>query len=593
MRMTIGKKLMTGFGILALIILLFGIFSVWTMGRIDVAATNMEKNWLPASIALGATDARTADFRALLFKHATAKDIAEKNKVFAEIQTALEDIKKNQQEYEATISTEKEKAMNAAWVKGWDEYKDLGLNKVIPLSNALKNTEAVNLLWEIKDLYQKFTNDIGETIAFNKQGGIDEAHKAEKTFRQAVMITVVVIIICILFAIIITIVLTRNITAPLQKLVAGANMVAKGDLTAEIEINTKDELEQLGDSFKEMTIGLKKVVSQVSQTAERVSSSSQELSATAQGMSATTEEVSSTVQQIAKGMEIQAQKVEETSKAMENMENSVKVVTDSAINAAAASQQTSKSAESGGKAVKEAVSKMFKIYEVATSSAGAVKKLGERSQEIDDIVNVITNIADQTNLLALNAAIEAARAGEAGRGFAVVADEVRKLAEGSAKAADQIGKLIREIKTDTEFAVKSMDEASKEVSTGREMIQNVDGALGEIIKNTESNVGMVQQIKDITVNQIAFTKQVVKAVEDIASTAEESAAATEEASASGEEMSASMQELAASAQELADMAVELKDLVGTFKTGRADGIPHAGDDRQTLAESARAKSAAA
>jgi len=303
------------------------------------------------------------------------------------------------------------------------------------------------------------------------------------------------------------------------------------------------------------------------QIAERVSSSAQQLSSTAQEMNATTEEVSSTVQQIAKGSETTAQRVEETSKVMEQMNASVSQVATSSQAAASASVQASQSAQKGGESAKDAVNKMNKIYETITSSAVVVKKLGERSEQISEITDVITNIADQTNLLALNAAIEAARAGEQGRGFAVVAEEVRKLAEGSAKAADQIARLIKDVQKETKQAVEAMDMGSKEVAEGREVVIKAGTALNEIIKVVENNASMVEQISAATEQMSAGTKQVVKSVDDIASTAEEAASATEEASASTEEMTASMQEMAASAQELAEMGINLRELVGKFKVG--------------------------
>ncbi len=355
--------------------------------------------------------------------------------------------------------------------------------------------------------------------------------------------------------------LKRNIF----QLVDQVRVVSNGDLSNPL-------LDQkipgvLGDVFSQMVRDLNGIVTQVLITAERVSASSQDLSSTAQEMNATTEEVSTTVQQIAKGAETTAQRVEETSKIMEQMNVSVSQVAISAQAAADASVQASQSAQKGGELAKDAVNKMNKIYETISGSAVVVKKLSDRSEQISEITDVITDIADQTNLLALNAAIEAARAGEQGRGFAVVAEEVRKLAEGSAKAADQIAKLIKEVQKETKQAVEAMDMGSKEVAEGREVVIKAGTALNEIIKVVENNASMVEQISAATEQMSAGTKQVVKSVDDIASTAEEAASATEEASASTEEMTASMQEMAASAQELAEMGINLRELVGKFKVG--------------------------
>lgn len=369
-----------------------------------------------------------------------------------------------------------------------------------------------------------------------------------------------------LIVIIVALILARGIAKPIKEVSESIVRIGDGDLTQEIkETKAQDEVGLLTNAAKKMRDNLREMVTQVFSTAERVSTSSQELSSSAQEMNATTQEVSSTVQQIAKGSESTASRVEETSKVIEQMSASVSQVATSAQQAATASLQASQSAQKGGDSAQEAVNKMNKIYESISSSAVVVKKLGERSEQINDIVSVITEIADQTNLLALNAAIEAARAGEQGRGFAVVAEEVRKLAEGSGKAADQISKLIKDIQKETNQAVLSMDNGSREVAEGREVVTKAGGALTEIVKVVENTASMVEQISAASQQMSAGTKQVVRSVDEIASTAQEAASATQEASASTQEMTASMQQMAASAQELSEMAINLRDLVAKFK----------------------------
>ena len=198
-------------------------------------------------------------------------------------------------------------------------------------------------------------------------------------------------------------------------------------------------------------------------------------------------------------------------------------------------------------------------------AAAVINRLGERSDQIGEIVGVITGIADQTNLLALNAAIEAARAGEYGRGFAVVAEEVRKLAEGSAKAADEITHLIKEVQRESLQAVNDIKSVSSESIAVREIAQKTEENLLEVVKSVESVAAMIEQVSASSQEQASGARQVSHSVADIAAVAEETASATEEASASAEEMTASMEEMAASAQELADMGIQLRDLVARFK----------------------------
>lgn len=397
---------------------------------------------------------------------------------------------------------------------------------------------------------------------------------AKRAGNQAMFLIICFTLLGLVIGVVVGFTTTRSIVNPLKKLVSVTGILAKGDLTAPIDIQGRDEIGQLADSFRSMIEGFRGILRNALTNSEGVSSSSQDVSATAQQMNATAQEVASTVQQIAKGAESTAQRVQETSRVMEGMNVQVSQVASSAQQAASASVQANQSAQKGGEAAKEAVTKMQRIYQTVTSSAVTVKKLGERSDEITEIVNVITNIADQTNLLALNAAIEAARAGEAGRGFAVVAEEVRKLAEGSAKAADQIGGLIKEVQKETELAVKGMEQGSEEVAQGRETVTAAGQALQEIVKAVENTATMVEQISASAGELAQGSKQVVKSIDDIAATAEEASSATEEASASAEEMTASMEEMATSAQEMAELAKTLGEAVSKFKVdGRETQSP--------------------
>ncbi len=399
---------------------------------------------------------------------------------------------------------------------------------------------------------------------------------ADEAFAPVQKLGLAILVLGIIISIVVATIaylIAQNIANPIGKIAAIVQKVGEGDLTQDVpESNAQDEIGILSKSFRATVISLRNIVSQVIHSAERVSSSSQELSSTAQEMNATTEEVSSTIQQIAKGTETQAQKVEETQKVMEQMSASVSQVSKSAQAAAGQGSRAADAAQKGGEAVKQTRRKIEEVFNAIVSSNDMIKKLGQRSDQIGDIVDVITNIADQTNLLALNAAIEAARAGEYGRGFAVVAEEVRKLAEASAKSADEIARLIRDIQKETVQAVSNMEESSKGAGDVRDMSGKVAEALDAIIKNTESVATMIEQVSAASQQQAAGTAQVSKSVGDIASVAEESASATQEASASTEEMTASMEEMAASAQELADMGMTLWDLVSKFKTGEGASI---------------------
>ncbi len=324
-------------------------------------------------------------------------------------------------------------------------------------------------------------------------------------------------------------------------------------------------------AYKTIVLGMNDTLNAVaepiqiaSSVAVKLASSAQQLASSSQEMNATTEQVASTVQQIAKGTQSQSIQVGNTSRTMEDMAEIVGDITMKSQSAAEISVNASKTAQEGSEAAGKAAVKMDDIQQVVIESGDVVKELGGRSQEIGEIVEMITGIANQTNLLALNAAIEAARAGEAGRGFAVVADEVRNLAEESKQAADKIAVLIKEIQSETNKAVTSMESGTTEVEEGSKIVNEALTALENIAVGSQEVANVIQEISAASEQQQSGITNVVKAIDEIAAVAEEAAAGTEEASGATEEQTASMEEITSQSQELANMGVELQKALERF-----------------------------
>ncbi|MEO8623443.1 MAG: methyl-accepting chemotaxis protein, partial [bacterium] len=354
---------------------------------------------------------------------------------------------------------------------------------------------------------------------------------------------------------------SRGMTALTQQ----TQRVAKGRLRQELNFESDDEVGLLANSFREMTHGLRTLVTELDTSASDVAATAEQLAASAQQMNASTHQVSSAAGAIADAAAAQTRGVNNASDVSSRVASRAVAVASHAEQARNAADVAQRTTRRGTVAAGEALQAMAEISAVTAAAVPAVVELGEKSQRIGKITDVIGSIARQTNLLALNAAIEASRAGEHGKGFAVVADEVRKLAAESARALDQIRRLAAEIRSSAVRTEEQILQASDRVTAGEAVIRASAEALTQIDKEIVSARAAVDRIVDAAEAQRGEAESLAREIEALATAAETNAATAQEVSAVASEQTSAMSGVASSSQLLAEVAERLKSSLSRFE----------------------------
>ncbi|WP_136590913.1 methyl-accepting chemotaxis protein [Salinigranum halophilum] len=347
---------------------------------------------------------------------------------------------------------------------------------------------------------------------------------------------------------------------------------AAGDLTVRVDPESENEaMRKVGEGFNEMAESVESTLVQVRSFADDVAAASEEVTASADEVSEASGEVAVAVQEISDGAVEQEEGLDEAAGEMTDLSATVEEIASSSAEVAKTAEAAADRAETGAEYANDAMAEMQRIERQSERSAEEVASLDDEMERISEVVSLIEGVAQQTNLLALNASIEAAAAGDAGDGFAVVAEEIKVLAEEVSESTAEIADLVDDVQGSTANAVDDMAEMRQRVASGADTVEEALDILDSIADDVGAANAGVQSISDATDEQAATSEQVVAVVDEVASISQQTAAEAQSVSAAAEEQTASLSEVSESAESLAASASELSSVLDAFELGERDG----------------------
>ena len=521
--LNIAPRAFLGFAFIALLVIVLGVFAVNRMSTIRQASVDMETNQLPSVTYLGVVTENVLRLRILSFRILVNRDPAGLQEAQTRIGVLVDKVRSAQASYAALPAEADERALYQTFAATLDNYLQ-AQNQMMEFSRQDKVEDMRTLInTRIKDGTDQMGEQLNKLIAINAAGAKVASNQAGEHYDSAITGIVIVAVVAALATVLLALLLTRSIVTPLNRAVVAAQTIAGGNLTQSIEVDGKDEATQLLQALATMQTNLRKTI-------EQIAGSATQLGAAAEELSAVTEEAS-------RGLQQQNDEIEQAATAVNEMTAAVEEVARNAVSTSEASNQSTQAAREGRDQVVKTVDAIQTMTHDVQNTAQMIEGLAAQGRDIGKVLDVIRAIAEQTNLLALNAAIEAARAGEAGRGFAVVADEVRALAHRTAQSTQEIEKMVAGIQNGTGEAVSSMQQSNQRTQTTLEMARAAGVALEQITQSIHQINERNLVIASASEEQAQVSREVDRNLVNIRDLATQSAAGANQSSAATHELS--------------------------------------------------------
>ena len=533
---TIQKRLLLAFSLIIALLIGVGALSLSSMKTIRAQADEVETNMLPAILSLGEVNLNLMRVRVFTLRLLLDKDDAARQQTAARILDVKKEVELHSADYKKTIASAAEQQLFDAFESSQQKYYQ-AQRTVTELVLENKVEEAENMLPDMNALTDTMTKNLVAIVKFNQEAANEIRVNSIAKYDTTFWLILSIIALAAITGLVIAKVLASSINSPLQEALKTAETVASGDLTRNTEIQGDDELTRLARALQTMQSNLREAIMQIG-------SSSSQLASAAEELNVVTEESS-------KALQLQNDEVQQAAAAITEMSAAVDEVATTALQSSEASAESAKLAAEGKVKVGETTAVIREMNQDMTQSSGVIDKLAAQVASIGQVLDVIRAVAEQTNLLALNAAIEAARAGEAGRGFAVVADEVRSLAHRTQVSTGEIEAMVRDVQSSANAAVSSI----KNTGTKAHEAQSAVQATAEVLDRITTRILAISDSNHIVASAAEQQSKVAREIDRNIITISDLSTQT----------AAGANQTSASSHELTRLAVDLNGLVARFK----------------------------